>query len=359
MSWYNPNWVYRIPIISQHAKVAEAVTNGYVDFSLFPPGFYSHAKDGGGDVRTVKADGVTEVAREIVSCDTGAETGEMHFDTAGISTSENILWYLLYGNPAAVDYAIDAEFGAEAVWHSDYKAVYHLYESDGDAMDSTGNSNDGSFHSDLPDPKPAQLGDGQDFDGSLDYISIPYNADFNLGKNWSIEFYIKGVNKGDNSPVFTIGETGANWAANALWINYDGDDNERMRLLIHDGAGHQSDILNCDIDSVLAGIWYHIIATSDGSDIRIYVNAVEKGSVAWIYDFPATGVDTVRIGRGVHKNGPGELYYFYGMLDEFRVYKNACSADRATTIFNNQSAPDTFWSIGEEERIWVPRIALI
>ncbi len=101
----------------------------YLDLSNLGPQFFSGVKSDGGDIRVTTSNGVTEVAREVVSTDTTGETGEVHFLGTSISASSDTDFYVYYGNSAESDYATTATYGRNVVWSSaGYVGVWHLEE---------------------------------------------------------------------------------------------------------------------------------------------------------------------------------------------------------------------------------------
>jgi len=68
MSWYN-NWKYRKKITIANTQISANLSDFpiYIDLSDLGTDFFSNVNIGGGDIRITKADGVTELARELVS----------------------------------------------------------------------------------------------------------------------------------------------------------------------------------------------------------------------------------------------------------------------------------------------------
>jgi hypothetical protein len=94
--------------------------------------FASTVANGGGNIRVFQ--GATELAREVVSCDTSAETGELHVLIPFLDSSADTV-LSIYADGSSADYAVDDTFGRNAVW-GDYAFVLH---TESDATDSTGN----------------------------------------------------------------------------------------------------------------------------------------------------------------------------------------------------------------------------
>ena len=80
---FNAAWLYRDAIVINSAAIDSELTDFpvYLDLSDFDAEFFTNVATDGGDIRITTSDGVTEVAREIVAIDTGAQTGELYFGT--------------------------------------------------------------------------------------------------------------------------------------------------------------------------------------------------------------------------------------------------------------------------------------
>jgi hypothetical protein len=78
--------------------------------------------------------------------------------------------------------------------------------------------------------------------------------------------------------------------------------------------------------------WYHITATYDGSQAKVYINGVQNTAVA------KTGT---MVNNGVHVNigRQGKGMYWKGLLDEVRVYNRALTATEVQTLYANPAQP--------------------
>jgi len=106
----------------------------FVNLANLNATFWSTVANGGGDIRIFKADGVTELAREVVSCATGTSTGELHFKFTGTLSASVDTVVQIHADGVASDYAVGATYGRNAVW-TDYRVVIH----GGAVTDSSGN----------------------------------------------------------------------------------------------------------------------------------------------------------------------------------------------------------------------------
>ena len=109
----------------------------YVNLADLGADFFSNVNADGGDIRVTNSDGTTELAREVVDVNTGAQTGELHFRADSLSSSSPASFYIYYGNIGASDYAFTATHGRNAVWSTNYSAAYH---HDEEAAGTTSNS---------------------------------------------------------------------------------------------------------------------------------------------------------------------------------------------------------------------------
>jgi len=127
-SWYNASWSYRAAITVQHGQVGGSLTDFpvYVNLADMPAGFWSAVNSDCGDIRVTESDGTTEVPREVVTCSVAGQSGELHFKAPALSSSSDSIFYIYYGDSGASDYATSATYGAQNVWDSNFKGVWHL-----------------------------------------------------------------------------------------------------------------------------------------------------------------------------------------------------------------------------------------
>jgi hypothetical protein len=128
VAWYNNSWSNRVRLTVQSSQVPATVTDFpvYVNLAHLPDAFFSGVKTDGGDIRMTTSDGSTEVPVEVVSINTVAKTGELHFRAPTLSSTTNTSFYVYYGNSAVATNTATSTFGRANVWSNGYEAVYHL-----------------------------------------------------------------------------------------------------------------------------------------------------------------------------------------------------------------------------------------
>jgi hypothetical protein len=88
--------------------------------------------------------------------------------------------------------------------------------------------------------------------------------------------------------------------------------------------------------------WTSVTVTFDGTNIKFYQNGTLSSTAASVLGDSTSGVCFMG-GTSTNSNG-----YFDGVLDEIRLSNSARSADWIATEYNNQSAPNSFYTLGSE-----------
>jgi len=312
----------------------------YVDLSdLVKVGddLFDTCRSDGGDIRITKSDGTTELPREVVAIDTSAKTGELHFKYTGTLSSTIDTVIRIYYNGTDTEPAIDATYGAENVWNSNYKAVYHLKNTSGGELDSTSNDNDLSDNETVGSAV-GKLGNARDFEHD--------NGEFlNITDNASLDF---------NNADFTISlwvnpETARDWggitkatAFNETKANYYLTFNTGLGgMLLGVGNGSSRDCIN--VGTITTGTWKHYVGrfTASSGELAIFENTTKNSKTTAIN--PASNAGDFNLGAFA---GSAQLD---GKMDEVRIVAAALADNWISTEYSNQNAPSTFYATGDEE----------
>ncbi|HEX9892743.1 MAG TPA: DUF2341 domain-containing protein, partial [Gemmatimonadales bacterium] len=107
-----------------------------------------------------------------------------------------------------------------------------------------------------------------------------------------------------------------------------------------------------DLDTsgtLAAGAWHHVVATYDGSTMRVYLDGAQDPTTrAKSGNIDRAGKE-LWLGHGDHAIEKAWSFPWQGDLDEVRVSDNARSTAWIGTQFNNQSSPGTFHTVGAEQ----------
>jgi hypothetical protein len=289
--------------------------------------FASTVANGGGDIRVFQ--GATELAREVVSCDTSAETGELHVLIPFLDSSADTV-ISIYADGSSADYAVDDPFGRNAVW-GDYALVMHLGEADGSLSDSTGGGGPYSVTSTGNGTGTAQqtgkMGLGYDFSGGQIVTDTPATgtAAFTMSA-WGA---FSGARGNEQTIV-------ASWSSSQhvlFRINPD----LTLEGFVDDGSQKGGTFAG----SATADTLTHTVMRLDSGTLSGAFNASWSATTF-------TGIGTLNTGGNDYRIGgrAADLNEFMdGVLDEVRVRHTALSANWITTEYNNQSDPSSFYTV--------------
>ncbi len=341
---------YHRAVIIDHTKVPNTdQTNFPLLFSVTNPSFATTPNGGhvtnanGFDIifsfdpsGTVKLDHELEQYNPI----TGQVTAWVRIPA--LSHANNTILYVFYGNSAITT----DQSNRTGVWDSNFKEVLHLDESAGSTVfDSTTNSNSGSKVSAISPAFTSTgfVGAAQNFNGTSDYIALPAPMTTGLAA-FSVGFWTKTSDNGSNGtywnrPQFVGDSTNGN-ASGDFGINSNSG-----LLAMWSGLNSGGDNSLITSNLVSDNNWHHIVATNDGSTIRLYMDG---GLTAQTL---SSGLGNDNFGwylGAQHYYAGGAAFYHQGIIDEFRFSNSARSADWIATEFNNESSPSTFYTINPE-----------
>jgi len=152
------------------------------------------------------------------------------------------------------------------------------------------------------------------FNGTSDYINVPYNAAFNVTRI-SVEAWV----------ISNAGNTGARFAVsrddgtNRDWtLGHDPTAANSYRFAIFVGNTQYNAV---DTTGFAPGAWHHLAGTYDGSNVRLYVDGTQTAITPIVGNLD-TDAAALRIGNRELSTGIG---YFDGYIDDVKVYDYARS----------------------------------
>ena len=162
---------------------------------------------------------------------------------------------------------------------------------------------------------PTGMSSSMYFDGTGDYLSIPYNAafDFSTG-NWTVELWWYPTTTGVDQNLIMVNFSGSDGYAHARITA-----TTTNKFYILSSTNGLSWINTTQIGSWTTGQWYHLAYVRNGSTFTLYVNGVSAGS----YSSSSTLTNfsgSSEVGRNNVTSGV-QYQYAYGYISNVRVCK--------------------------------------
>jgi hypothetical protein len=332
-------------VSGQFAEYMPAVLDLSVIPSTHP--FWSHV-DNGRDIRITKADGVTAVAREIVSIDKTAHTGQIRL-FGKFRPDRDSAFYLHYGNSLLFEPSASSTYGKNGAYDPWQKYAGHL---DG-LTNSTSLSAVGSVLAGAPTLVAGKIGNGEQFGGS-DAIGVA--SIFGLTESGvTVSFWVnlptasqKGtlVKVGGASDGFAIGVGSGDLATlgNKLVVVFDG------KWTLTNGP-------------TIGTGWHHIVLTlryyDSGNGViiaRIFLDGQFAATNSYPGNNPLAPTGSAS-SIGSYPSGANKLSA--GIVDELEISNQARPDSYIATLYANQSNNAAWWTgIGPEESgNWAPPVA--
>ncbi|KXK25997.1 MAG: hypothetical protein TR69_WS6001001289 [candidate division WS6 bacterium OLB20] len=340
--WYNSAWQNRLKISINREKVRGTIPNFPValDLSILGSAFWQNVDPQGDDLVITAADGTTKLARELVTINTGTETGTLWFKAPVVTNEEDTDFYLYYGNPAAT------ETDDTATW-SGHGLVQHLEESPtGSApqiTDSSGSNNNGTtsgfVSGDLVD---TVIDSGLNFDGNDNEVNsgIPFAS---VTNNFSYSFWAYPESTRTETVQANSGITGTSGQRFVVYPEHGGvafGSNARagagvsfgtngISVFEHSGSYLPSLLVH---NHPYTG-WTHVVVVYSAGTPVLYVNG----------KFVKTGLASTKTVHPGASLAIGAFGKFDGLVDEFRVINSAVTPNWISTEYENHSSPETFF----------------
>jgi hypothetical protein len=304
----------------------------HVDLAEMPADFWSEVTNGGGDIRCYSDSGMsTQIPREVVACDTGTDTGQLHVKVPSLTTS-SVIYVTVDG--VSTEPAANSTYGSEAVW-SAYATMWHMGDlTTSSIKDSSANANTGTkVGTNNPPQVAGVIGNAQDFNGTTSEISRTSTSSLALTGAFAIGGFLR--IDGNNKFQFAVAKVNPPGTQNGYFLLVTNTNLARFEIW------NSSSAVSVDTtgNALSIGTTYFVVGVFDGSQIRILLNGVQIGSA--VNAALGSGSQTLYLGR----DSRSAANYFDGMLDEMFIINGAISNDWVLTQYNNLTNPATFWTI--------------
>lgn len=186
----------------------------------------------------------------------------------------------------------------------------------GRVHDASPNRNDGTAVGDVSVVKGGgRVGNAYAFDGDDDYVAIPDDSSFGV-ETVTVSAWVSSGGANNREYIFDGQDH------NYLLKEADGTETPRFGVFIG-GSFHFVDATG----DLSPGTWHHVAGTYDGDELRIYVDGV-------LADTNGNPSGPIDVSAGESRIGDylGGGYGYDGLIDEVRIYDQALSPDRISSL---------------------------
>ncbi|MFX1262323.1 MAG: LamG-like jellyroll fold domain-containing protein, partial [Promethearchaeota archaeon] len=333
------NFLYKKDITIDHNKVAEDLAGFPMLIDIYDPDLRTDVQADGDDIMFTSSGSC--LPHEIELFDQQYNSTHAHLiawvKTDLSSTSDSII-SMCYGNPS-----IGSQENPAEVWRVDYAGVWHLGESNGDAIDSTQFDLSGSIAGGVTYGQTGIAGNCYEFNGANGNVDFgnPSNGHLDFGENtFSYSLWVRVDQSTGNYqlPLFKGGTTTSD-------AGYEFETDTAGSNLKAEVADGTVQVISGSTD-VTFGQWIYIVAVVDvpGGFLRFYANGASAGS-------PQSISSLGDVSNSENLQISPSSYPVDGLIDEVRVLSEARTSGWILTEYNNQYNPSSFYSVGAEKLI--------
>jgi hypothetical protein len=226
--------------------------------------------------------------------------------------------------------------GTNATGTAPIAGTVALYQAEGNANDTSGNSHNGTIHGGVTFTS-GKSGQAFSFAGNVgDYVEVPNAAALEPAANLTVDMWVKGP--APAGYLLAKGQGDASGASYAFYTLHDG-----LQFYVHVGGGFT---LSPDAGpGIWDNNWHHIAGTYDGSVVRLYVDGVQVGSgtasagtIAYAASDANASHDLFIGNYALTTFYPGGNFPFKGQIDDVGVYNRTLSGAEIAAIYSAGSA---------------------
>jgi hypothetical protein len=176
----------------------------------------------------------------------------------------------------------------------------------------------------VPDPVRTigKLGQGLQFDGVDDVVTLPNNASLDITSNLTLSAWIKTSSAVSSMHIID----GYNFNSPFTGYGFNVTTNcGTGELVFWDGTAWR-----CNTGSnVIDNVFHHVVARLDGTTLTFFIDGRKSGS-----DVTATTISSFSGSRSIGARSGVGAGFFNGLIDDVRIYNRALTSDEIKRLYN-------------------------
>jgi len=259
------------------------------------------------------SDGVTQCYVEIAKWDHANEKAWLWVKVPNVASGADTELWIYYDKTHADNdtYVGDpSDAVVHNVWDINHKLVTHMRDDPDNEhiRDSTQYANDGTKKG-AGEPvltADGKIGDAQDFDGLDDYVNLGNDDSLDITSAITVETWFKMETWESLNSI--VGKWDAKGSKRCFWLALYLDDSIYF-FISWDGVSN----VNAIFSGATTGVWYHVVGTYDGVNIKIYVNG------DFVHAYERSGTIYSDPTQNVYIGSEKGRRYFDGIIDETHI----------------------------------------
>jgi len=330
MKIYGDSMGFKILLTIDKTKMGGTLSDfvTYIDLSLLGDHFWSHVKNGGGDIR-IKTFGGSECPLEVVTCDTVLKTGELYTKLPSVSSTVSTSFYILYGDSTKNAYGVAETYGARNVWGANADYIAHL-QTNGD--DSSAHAIIGTDNSDVT-YVAGRVGKCVRLGGDVDYVSLSQKLPKSV-TSFSFWTFVEGVTTAryffQALSTTNINQFNIAMDASQLYFGWRYDNS---------GANVRQQFNFSTWLQLNTWAKFDVVIDTIGGVHKFYIDGVLRRTVSLTFNVALPNA-LISLGNGANQS-------LLGKLDSFRIFNEVTPAERILSRYNNENSPATFYAVSQ------------
>ncbi|MES2772683.1 MAG: LamG domain-containing protein [Bacteroidota bacterium] len=215
------------------------------------------------------------------------------------------------------------------------QALVASYPFNANTLDASGTGNHGTINGNvtLTQDRFGNYNSAYFFNGTInDFIQVPNHTSLQLSNSYTLAAWVRPntFNTASNQANFIVTK-GTQPSEGHYRLAYGDflDANSgvlspqfmNFETTVRKGATEQSAYENPVVYPVQPGVWYYLVATFDGTTLRLYVNGVQQAATVITGTFGVLNTGNLLIGKS-----PDNIYPVRGAIDDIKIYNGPLTA---------------------------------